>query len=175
MISSAGHRLKIDGIDGSGVSTLMSDAGLTNGAFYAHFGSKVDLVAAAVTDQLRIQRDAIASLSDDRAALEVFIADYLSAGHRDHPEDGCPSAALLTDITRSKDVVRESYTVEIEKMIELLAERIHCADPARARVNAIGLITTLIASMQLSRAITDPVASDEVLAAGRTNCRRFLD
>ena len=32
--------LKRDGIDGSGVATLMDDAGLTNGAFYAHFTSK---------------------------------------------------------------------------------------------------------------------------------------
>src|SRR4029453_5686074 len=43
IVEAAGHRLKRDGIDGSGVSTLMADAGLTNGAFYAHFGSKEDL------------------------------------------------------------------------------------------------------------------------------------
>ncbi len=43
------------GIDGSGVATLMADAGLTNGAFYAHFASKEDLVATMVADQLREQ------------------------------------------------------------------------------------------------------------------------
>jgi AcrR family transcriptional regulator len=31
--------------------TLMADAGLTNGAFYAHFASKDDLVATTVADQ----------------------------------------------------------------------------------------------------------------------------
>jgi TetR/AcrR family transcriptional repressor of nem operon len=31
----------------------MADAGLTNGAFYAHFASKGDLVATTVADQLR--------------------------------------------------------------------------------------------------------------------------
>ena len=40
IIETAGRRLKRDGIDGSGVATLMADAGLTNGAFYAHFPSK---------------------------------------------------------------------------------------------------------------------------------------
>ena len=45
IIEAAGRRLKRDGIDGSGVATLMADAGLTNGAFYAHFPSKEDLVA----------------------------------------------------------------------------------------------------------------------------------
>src|SRR6266498_1396128 len=56
IIETAGSRLKRDGIDGSGIATLMADAGLTNGAFYAHFDSKEDLVANAVVEQLREQR-----------------------------------------------------------------------------------------------------------------------
>ena len=52
IIDTAGRRFKQDGIDGSGVAALMSDAGLTNGAFYAHFESKDDLVANVVADQL---------------------------------------------------------------------------------------------------------------------------
>jgi AcrR family transcriptional regulator len=55
IIETAGRRFKRDGIDGSGISTLMADAGLANGAFYAHFASKDDLVATAVADQLRVQ------------------------------------------------------------------------------------------------------------------------
>ncbi len=55
IIETAGRRFKrdgIDGIDGSGIATLMTDAGLTNGAFYAHFASKDDLVATEVTNFL---------------------------------------------------------------------------------------------------------------------------
>jgi AcrR family transcriptional regulator len=52
IIATAGRRLKRDGIDGSGVATLMADAGLTNGAFYAHFTFKDSLVAIAIADQL---------------------------------------------------------------------------------------------------------------------------
>jgi hypothetical protein len=40
IIQTAGRRFKRDGIDGSGIATLMSDAGLTNGAFYAHFAPR---------------------------------------------------------------------------------------------------------------------------------------
>ena len=57
IIDAAGHRLKGDGIAGSGIATLMADAGLTNGAFYAHFDSKDDLVANALAEQLREQRE----------------------------------------------------------------------------------------------------------------------
>jgi AcrR family transcriptional regulator len=48
IVEAAGRRFKRDGIDGSGIATLMADAGLTNGAFYAHFDSKDDLVATTV-------------------------------------------------------------------------------------------------------------------------------
>ena len=61
IIEVAGRRLKRDGIDGSGIATLMADAGLTNGAFYAHFGSKEDLVANAVVEQLREQRESFSA------------------------------------------------------------------------------------------------------------------
>ena len=39
----------------------MSDAGLTNGAFYAHFASKEDLIANVLADQLRAQRQSLDS------------------------------------------------------------------------------------------------------------------
>jgi AcrR family transcriptional regulator len=56
VVEAAGRRFKQDGIDGAGVAAVMSDAGLTNGAFYAHFTSKEDLVANVLADQLRAQR-----------------------------------------------------------------------------------------------------------------------
>ena len=33
ILEAAGRRFKLDGIDGAGVAAVMSDAGLTNGAF----------------------------------------------------------------------------------------------------------------------------------------------
>ena len=64
IVATAGRRLKRDGIDGSGVATLMKDAGLTNGAFYAHFDSKDDLVAEAVSDQLQTLHASIVALTE---------------------------------------------------------------------------------------------------------------
>jgi AcrR family transcriptional regulator len=66
----------------------MSDAGLANGTFYAHFGSKNELAAAAVADQLQIQHDVLNELPDDGRSLRSFIVDCLSANHRDHPGFG---------------------------------------------------------------------------------------
>src|SRR5437763_4633820 len=97
IIEVAGRRLKRDGIDGSGVATLMADAGLTNGAFYAHFESKDDLVASVLTEELRAQDERLGELPTGRPSLRQYVREYLSPEHRDSPAAGCPSAALLDE------------------------------------------------------------------------------
>jgi AcrR family transcriptional regulator len=88
IIETAGRRFKQDGIDGSGVSTLMKDAGLTNGAFYAHFASKDDLVTTAIADQLKAQAESVVALAEPgRAGLEQIVRGYLSPQHRERLGD----------------------------------------------------------------------------------------
>jgi TetR/AcrR family transcriptional regulator, transcriptional repressor for nem operon len=166
IIDSAGRRLKQDGVDGSGIATLMSDAGLTNGAFYAHFDSKDDLVANVVADQLAAQRVVLNSLPEGVAALEDFIRDYLSAQHRDNPGAGCPSAALLDEIGRCGHAVRESYTEGMQSIVDVIAEHLCPGDPSGARTRAVGLFTVLVATLQLARAVSDRKLSDDILESG---------
>src|SRR3954471_11913250 len=83
IVATSGRRLKQDGIDGSGVATLMADAGLTNGAFYAHFDSKTDLVATVVAHELSSQAAQIAELPAGMAGVEQIVREYLSPEHRD--------------------------------------------------------------------------------------------
>jgi AcrR family transcriptional regulator len=51
----AAERFRSDGIAASGLATIMSDAGLTNGAFYPHFESKAELVRESVVAALEAQ------------------------------------------------------------------------------------------------------------------------
>ena len=129
IVETAGRRLKRDGIDGSGVAALMTDAGLTNGAFYAHFESKDDLVAHVVADQLATQRAVLAALPEGRAALEQFVREYLSPQHRDDPGTGCPNAALLDEIGRCDDAVRDSYTRGMQSIVDVIATHLSPEDP----------------------------------------------
>lgn len=175
IIDTASARIKRDGIDASGIATLMSDAGLTNGAFYAHFPSKVDLVANVVADQLRIQQDVLRALPPGRTAIEEFVREYLSPYHRDHPEFGCPNAALLDEVGRCDDAVRQSYTDGVQAVVNTIASQVNPRDPSGARTTALGLLTLLVATLQLARAVSDPALSDEVLASGVRNAQALLD
>jgi TetR/AcrR family transcriptional repressor of nem operon len=169
IIETAGHRFKQDGIDGSGISTLMSDAGLTNGAFYAHFESKDDLVANVVADQLRAQVEQYGTLRPGREGLEDFLRWYLSPEHRDNPGDGCPSAALLDEIGRCGDATKGAYTDGARAILDELATRLNPQDPHSARGQAIGLYAMAVGTLQLSRALSDRKFSDEVLEQGVEN------
>ena len=137
ILEAAGRRLKQDGIDGAGVAAVMSDAGLTNGAFYAHFASKEDLVANVLADQLRTQRQSFDAQAPDRAGLEAFIRAYLSPQHRDQCADGCPSAALLDEIARRPPATRQVFTDELLATADDIAARLDPTDADAARTDAL--------------------------------------
>ena len=175
IVAAAGRRLKSDGIDGSGVATLMKDAGLTNGAFYAHFDSKESLVAAVIEDQLRgLAEKVVEQARPGREGLDDVVRWYLSAEHRDHPEDGCPNAALLDEISRGSDPVRQAYTGGVLVVIDGFAERLAPHDPASARAKALSLLGMMAGTLQLARALTDSELSDAVLAQGVDNALALL-
>jgi TetR/AcrR family transcriptional regulator, transcriptional repressor for nem operon len=175
IVEAAGRRFKQDGIDGAGVAAVMSDAGLTNGAFYAHFASKEDLVANVLADQLRAQRQSFDAEPSDRAGLEAFIRAYLSPEHRDQCADGCPSAALLDEIVRRPAGTRQVFTDELMAVIDDVASRLEETDAEAARTRALTLFGLMIGTLQLARAVTDRDLSDQLLARARGTALRLLD
>jgi TetR/AcrR family transcriptional regulator, transcriptional repressor for nem operon len=169
IVETASRRLKSDGIDGSGVSTLMGDAGLTNGAFYAHFKSKSDLVATVVADQLAEQAALIEALLASSDSVSDYVRAYLAPEHRDDAAGGCPSAALLDEIGRCDAAVRRAYDEGARRILDAIAAQFAAAygvglDLAWDR--AVGVYAVLVSTLQLARAVFDPALSDRILAAG---------
>jgi TetR/AcrR family transcriptional repressor of nem operon len=175
IVEAAGRRFKQDGIDGAGVAAVMSDAGLTNGAFYAHFTSKEDLVANVLADQLHTQRQSLDSQPSDRAGLEAFVRAYLSPQHRDQCADGCPSAALLDEIARRPVATRQVFTDELMGVIDDIASRLDPTDLDAARTDALTVFGLMVGTLQLARALTDRDLSDQLLARGVETALKLLD
>lgn len=93
------------------VADLMKAAGLTHGAFYKQFESKEALVdettAHAFAELARRHTSGLERNDGQRdAAQQALIDVYLSVAHRDDPADGCPVAALATDIARGVGEMR---------------------------------------------------------------------
>ncbi|WP_179476068.1 TetR/AcrR family transcriptional regulator [Mycolicibacterium vinylchloridicum] len=169
IVETAGRRLKSDGIDGSGIAALMGDAGLTNGAFYAHFESKSDLVATVVAEQLAAQVALLEALPASPDAITSYVRAYLAPEHRDDAAGGCPSAALLDEIGRCDDAVQHAYNDGVQRILEVIAASMvaaYGAGPDQAWERAVGVWTVMVATIQLARAVCDPALSDRILAAG---------
>jgi TetR/AcrR family transcriptional regulator, transcriptional repressor for nem operon len=175
ILEAAGRRFKQDGIDGAGVATVMSDASLTNGAFYAHFSSKEDLVANVLADQLRAQRQSFDAQPSDRAGLEAFIRSYLSPRHRDQCADGCPLAALLEEIVRRPAATKRVFTDELRGTMDDIASRLDPNDVEAARTDALALFGLMVGTLQLARTLTDRDLSDQLLARGVKTALKLLD
>ncbi|MBZ4486708.1 TetR/AcrR family transcriptional regulator [Microbacterium sp. cx-55] len=150
------------------MSTLMADAGLTNGAFYVHFASKEDLVTAAVVDQLRAEKDRFSSVTDDSSAFERIVREYLSPGHRDDPAHGCPTATLVAEIGRSAGETRSAYTRGVLDSLGPLAANIGDEDQD-GRAAALAILGAMSGTLQIARAVSDPDLSDAILIQGIRN------
>lgn len=156
----AGERFRSDGIAASGLAGIMSDAGLTNGAFYPHFKSKAELVresvAAAMEDQANLMRDLANS-----GGLEAAIDAYLSAEHRDNPSTGCTLAALLPELAREPAETRGAWAEHFLTAVGRLTAELppQTGDPEAV---AIGVYATLIGALQLARVAKGTPLSDQV-------------
>ena len=169
IIEKAGERFKKDGIVASGISTLMADAGLTNGAFYAHFASKDELVTTTVTEQLLEEKERFVTDPDDDGAFERIVREYLSPGHRDDPAHGCPSAALLEEIGRCSAATREAYTEGVLASLDGLTVHLEAGSQEDAQARAMGIFSVMVGTLQAARAVTNAALSDAILEQGVRN------
>src|SRR5947209_1616352 len=77
----ASDRFRSDGIAATGLASIMTDAGLTNGAFYPHFQSKADLVRETVASTMDGQAELLRKTLAE-GGVDAVIAAYLSAADR---------------------------------------------------------------------------------------------
>jgi AcrR family transcriptional regulator len=162
----ASRRLRKDGIAASGLAGIMSKAGLTNGAFYAHFSSKSEMVEKCIERATDEQWQQFEKEIASGRLLDIIRA-YLSEQHRDHPDSGCPSAALLPEISRQAPATRHVYTESVKRLLNALEEQLRdVPNGPKAREIAIGTVGLLIGTLQLARVVDDPSLSDGILAAG---------
>ena len=168
IIDVASRQFRGHGVAAVGLAGIMSDAGLTNGAFYTHFDSKEDLVRAVLLSGLDRREERLRTVASDNAGLETMIRDYLSPRHRDHAGTGCPTAALVAEVARHPKATRDAFTAKVSTFIELIATQIQAGSPDERRRNAVAIYGLIVGTLQLARAVNDKKLSDEILESGVT-------
>lgn len=147
------------------VADIMKAAGLTHGGFYKQFASKealIDEATAHAFDELtRRHEDGLEQHGGQRGAAQRALIDaYLSPRHRDSPADGCPVAALVTDMAREGEdqEARRIYTEGVGDFAEWLTTEDQ---------DGITRLCTMLGALVLARATNGSPLSEEILTTAR--------
>lgn len=148
------------GFAGVSIDTLMQEAGLTRGAFYAHFASKSELYAEAIVTAARqgVERLGQGTGPETRER-------YLSREHLESEAGLCPLASLVSDVAQQDPRVRASYTRLFRGFIE------RAAGGEDARQRALQRAVMMIGGLAIARTLSDEALAEELLQA----CRRGVE
>ena len=170
IVKDASRRVRAEGLNGAAVSAVMRGAGLTHGGFYKHFGSKDDLLLESLREGFREIEDALAHAAGESPAGEAWkeiVKTYLSLELCEHPERGCPLAALSPDLARADKRIKPHIVAELVnykgRMLPFMPGQ-QTEDKEQA---FFVIFSTMIGAVEIARILPDRAMREKVLAGTR--------
>jgi TetR/AcrR family transcriptional repressor of nem operon len=169
IVRNAARKLRAEGLRGPGVASVTKASGLTVGGFYKHFRSKDELLAEAIAQAFSDSEKFYSSIQtmprEDR--WKELVRLYLSLDHCDHPDIGCPVAALAPEIARAKLSVRKriSGVIKEYKWVEFMPG----ASAAERERNFFIILSAMAGAVSIARVLTEPADKERVLASVRNH------
>jgi TetR/AcrR family transcriptional repressor of nem operon len=170
IVKDASRRVRAEGLNGAAVSAVMKDAGLTHGGFYKHFASKDDLLRESLHEGFREMEDTLvhaAEQSPPGDAWKDIVKTYLSLELCEHPERGCPLAALSPELARADKKMKPQIVAELvnykSRMLPFMPGQ-RTADKERA---FFAIFSTMIGAVEIARMLPDRAMREKVLASAR--------
>ena len=170
IVKDASRRVRAEGLSGAAVSAVMKDAGMTHGGFYKHFGSKDDLLLESLREGFREIEDALAHAAEQSPSGEAWkaiVKTYLSLDLCEHPDRGCPLAALAPELARADKNMKPQIAVELVNyksgMLPFMPGR-RSADKERA---FFVIFSTMIGAIEIARILPERAMRERVLVSTR--------
>jgi len=158
IIEEASRRFRREGVAVTGLQPLMKALGLTHGGFYAHFGSKDELVGLALEHAAEQMDEQTAAVFASEDPLPLFISSYLSDRHRDHPDQGCPLPTLCAELGQRGTPNARTDSL-VGDRLALIREALGESDSGRAEL----ILAALVGGLQLARSVQDPALSRQLI------------
>jgi TetR/AcrR family transcriptional regulator, transcriptional repressor for nem operon len=170
ILQEAARLFRERGLDDVSVADVMGAAGLTHGGFYAHFGSKEELIGETLravegTSVARLRP--VAEQAPPGQALPAMVASYLSPEHRARPARGCVVAALGQEAGRHSAAVRRGMAERARSLARTFLPYLPVRPDRSREEQALALAASLVGAMLFARLEEDPAAAERVLAASR--------
>jgi TetR/AcrR family transcriptional repressor of nem operon len=169
IVESAARLFRAKGIARVSIADVVAPLGLTIGAFYRHFDGKDALVKDAVEAaslESAARQSQMAPHESPAARRAVLLGNYLSKGHKDHPEQGCPVAALCSEMFYEGASNKQAFTRALERLLEVV-EGVMPGDSKEGRQRRLRTAASIVGALVLARATSDERLADEILASVR--------
>ncbi len=169
IVRNAARKFRAEGLNGSGVASVMKASDLTVGGFYKHFRNKDELLTDALAQAFSDTEKVYSSLQDvpreDR--WKEVVRRYLSPEHCDHPDTGCPVAALAPEIARAKFSVRKRMSGLMKERENRWVEFMPGRTAGEREQNFLVIFSAMAGAVSIARLLTEPVERRKLLASVR--------
>lgn len=155
ILEAASRAIRRKGFDGVSVADVMKEAGLTHGGFYAHFGTREDMVAEAIDYGARQSGEALdrgVAVRCKRGAtpFRALIEAYLSELHIESKEGGCMVAALGSEMPRQTPKLHEASAARVMGLVKRVEASLA---PEVPKARAMAIASAMVGALQMARAL----------------------
>jgi TetR/AcrR family transcriptional repressor of nem operon len=172
ILQAASTQMRSRGLDQTSIVDVARASGLTHGALYSHFGSKDALTTEAMECAFE---DCLREFTDLTAPQ--FMKRYLSTEHRDHPEQGCPAAALVSEIPRQPEKLQTAFRDGVNRFVALTGKSLGAVGAEHGHDRAVFMYAAMLGGLALSRAVrdVDDSGSADILRAVKKQLGLLVD
>lgn len=164
ILSTASRLFAQLGFDSVSIDQVMNEAGMTRGAFYAHFASKSELYGEAILAAARTSRDTRMNCDGGSdMPLETLVNAYLSREHLSGDSLHCPLAFLVSDIAQRDDRVRDVWTQVFRGLVKIVQGQQRGLSDERAMQQVV----MMVGGVAIARALNDDTLAQNLLATCR--------
>jgi TetR/AcrR family transcriptional regulator, transcriptional repressor for nem operon len=177
IVDAASKLLREKGFNETSVGTVMKAVGLTHGGFYAHFEDKTAMLVAAVTEafvespkNFKLLSEMANSIGD----VGVIAKHYLADARVKDVAVGCPAAALVSELPRQEEPVKEVFQFGTTETMRALADA-HGLSESR---DAWAALSMLMGGLSLMRVFPDAKTNEIIrgqIIAGLRNLAKTDD
>jgi TetR/AcrR family transcriptional regulator, transcriptional repressor for nem operon len=168
ILVSAGRGFRRYGFGGVGIDGLAKEAGVTSGAFYAHFKSKAEAFRAAVNAGLEDLKLAIPEFQErfGKNWRTRFVEFYLGERRTCELGESCGLQSLSADVSRADNETRAEFERRFQGILDAVASGLE-GRPRVRRQDAIAMLALLAGGVTLARAVKNPALAEEIANAVR--------
>lgn len=177
ILEAAGRGFRRLGFGGIGVDGLAREAGVTSGAFYGHFPSKVEAFKAAAVEGLVHLREGVEALQAGagEAWFEKFVDFYMSARRTCDLGESCALQSLTPEVTRADRPTKAAYEAELVRVVEAVAGGLPKGTLAARRKTAWAVLSILSGGVSIARSAADPRIGAQIAAGVRNAALKLAE